>query len=70
MSGRIWIIAAVGAIVVIAVFAAWYFLTSRPGQIQPGSPVGKTEQELRRMYEQRLKPSPLPGQYQPPSPSP
>jgi len=66
VSERFWIILAVGFVVVVVVFSVWYFVTSRPGQIQPARLPTKTEAEWRQYYEQKIKPSPVPGQYKAP----
>ncbi len=66
MSERFWILLAAGITVVVVVFAVWYFATSRPGQPQPARPPTKTMEEWRQYYEQKIKPSPVPGQYKAP----
>ncbi|MEZ8221104.1 hypothetical protein GG496_001274 [Candidatus Fervidibacteria bacterium JGI MDM2 JNZ-1-D12] len=71
MSERFWILLAAGIVVVVVVFSVWYFVTSRPGQPQPARPPTKTMEEWRQYYEQKIKPSPVPGQYKAPvKPSP
>ncbi len=66
MSERFWVLLAAGIVVVVVVFAVWYFATSRPGQPQPARPPTKTMEEWRQYYEQKIKPSPVPGQYKAP----
>ena len=66
MSERFWVLLAAGIVVVVVVFAVWYFATSRPGQPQPARPPTKTMEEWQQYYEQKIKPSPVPGQYKAP----
>jgi len=63
---RFWMLVAIAIVVVVVVFSVWYFATSRPGQPQPARPPTKTMEEWRQFYEQKIKPSPVPGQYQVP----
>lgn len=66
MSERFWILLAAGIVVVVVVFSVWYFVSNRTRQIQPARPPTKTEAEWRQYYEQKIKPSPIPGQYKAP----
>lgn len=66
ISERFWILVVAAVIVVVIVFSVWYFATGKGGPPQPARPPMKTMEEWRQFYEQRAKPSPVPGQYQPP----
>ncbi|MCX7967772.1 MAG: hypothetical protein N3B10_04685 [Armatimonadetes bacterium] len=66
MSERFWILLAAGIVVVVVAFSVWYFVTSRPEQPQPARQPTKTMEEWRQYYEQKIKPSPVPGQYKAP----
>ncbi|MCS7185494.1 MAG: hypothetical protein RMK89_00925 [Armatimonadota bacterium] len=66
MSERFWMLLGAGIVVVVVIFSVWYFATSRPGQPQPARQPTKTMEEWRQYYEQKIKPSPVPGQYKAP----